>query len=406
MYTDQLKLDLDKTLTAYGSNLNARNIADSEAWSSIDEVLRNPLVSNEFWRKELVYEEYDRANIRPNYPEQDSPNEAVGFVILSRKHWWPGDRTTRLHEFGPRLKRSLELGGIPAELCYLEDFAADSGSLISSRANVTADRVSLLLDLDCPPYLVINEDVGLVMQALRPLFHKVIPYILDYWRIKNWLFKSLSNYSELYDFLWLPNVVPPPRDETGNLVTSFPLPLGLTQSEYERLRTKTSIARGVGFVGNVEYTNISRLFWLLELSKKVQVSCDFSDRTSSAQCPVADYIRYLDRLTNSHIVLNLSSRSDHSKTVTGRTVEAIALGKPLIQQDFVAANKSMFSPGEHFEVFRYPSDVERIMASAEALGQKSVIGMQLYDVAYREANLARHFRYLIENVDHICGINF
>jgi hypothetical protein len=159
--------------------------------------------------------------------------------------------------------------------------------------------------------------------------------------------------------------------------------------EYSLIRSSQVMSEGAATYGTIEETNFPRAFWLEALSDINSYNFYPSWNQEFAD-PRSDYISYLLRLRNEAAVVNFSERDGGTFTPTGRTLEAIAIGVPLIQEIFEGYSLYFVQPDLHYSMFSSIKDL-RILLNQEFNLPRAQFAMNLYDDLYSETACCRHF---------------
>ena len=308
-------------------------------------------------------------------------------ILLVRKHWWPGERATRLHEVGPRISRAFAIGGIRCTTLFYEDYSLLSDILDYVKLiNLSKEKSIVMVDFDCDPIMTPDKRGPWFIQGLRDNFQYVVLFFLDYWRTRRQS-RLLNLSTSLSDAIWIPSTSPHTDDPTNTFY--FPLPLGLTPVEYNLIRSSQVMSKGAATYGSIEETNFPRAFWLEALSD-INSYNFYPSWDQEFADPHSDYISYLLRLRSDAAVVNFSERDGGSFVATGRAIEAIAIGVPLIQEIFEGYSRYFFRPDLHYSMFSSIEDL-RTLLDQEFNLPRAQFAMNLYDNLYSETAFCRHF---------------
>jgi hypothetical protein len=191
---------------------------------------------------------------------------------------------------------------------------------------------------------------------IRKRSHYIIGLYYDAWRpIAQDLAKKYGKY---LDANWItdPNLI---DYYSNNKLIIFPYPCGLLRKDLESLSNKFRKEK-IGFVGNIEDTNITRLFWYYQLRNKQEIKFDFSTHATDQLNPYDSYLNYLSRLTNYECGLNFTTRIDGSRPLTGRFFELI-FTKSLLIQEYTSEGSYYFEPNNHYLEFRNIKELSDIV---------------------------------------------
>src|SRR5262249_34506968 len=92
-------------------------------------------------------------------------------------------------------------------------------------------------------------------------------------------------------------------------------------------RPPASLARGC-FVGSINWANMSRLVWWTEIARS-GLPIDIHPTVSWAERSIEDYAALLARY---RIVVNLTTRANGRRVLTGRAIEAPLYGSLLLEE--------------------------------------------------------------------------
>ena len=161
-------------------------------------------------------------------------------------------------------------------------------------------------------------------------------------------------------------------------------------------------ARRVRFLGRVRPFNIDRMFWLLALSRYEPfvefVRSDVHAPLGNGRDEGARFADYLAELSETTGCCSLARRWNGTLTATGRTFEAVALGRVLVQE-FAEEVRSFLVPEEHYLEFENLAELleiaERIARADARLETVAQAGRAYFWNTYADHHIVRHLSHLL-----------
>lgn len=368
-------------------------LAKSATSSPLAEALLQLLVS--LTPNETLAHELSRGSSRQNtllnlnYAQKINPSVS-GVVFFREFMFGPGSRK---HEFGYRIQSALASQGWNVSLLPLQEITHYS----SSRQNDFV-LVDILAFKNVSP--VDFDKIRNFLSHLKCFFRKIIIIEPDPWTgLYDEMLRAVSSH---VDYLWGFTADWDMTKEPGYRTKSilFPNVGGFDHLVNLRQRDLDWSTCTFNFTGSVQGYNLNRTYWILEsISRNLPIEIkitqpDFDDgldRESSLQL-------YAQSLASTHASLNMTTRKDGSRIITGRATEVISLNRLLIQES-CAAFQHYFIDGEHFLEF---NDINGLCTVVEFLRSHPKVaqmicsqGHQFYHERYSCKKLVEHIQTLL-----------
>ena len=154
------------------------------------------------------------------------------------------------------------------------------------------------------------------------------------------------------------------------------------------------------FTGSVQSYNLNRIAWLLEfIHRNDPIELKITNpQVDDGFEPEYSQQLYAQETAATHAAINLTTRKDGSRIVTGRSFEVISLNRLLVQESCPVFNR-YFIEGEHFLEFSNIDELGAIIdflrlhpKTAQALCRH---GHRFYDERYSCKKLVEHFQTLL-----------
>lgn len=154
------------------------------------------------------------------------------------------------------------------------------------------------------------------------------------------------------------------------------------------------------FTGSVQGFNLNRVYWILEavrLNLPIEIIITNPGIDDGLDCEHS-LLLYIQKLAASHASLNLATRRDGSRMLTGRAIEVISLNR-LLLQEYCPALHQYYIEDEHFIEFK---DIKGLTTCLEFLTTHPKIaqticsqGHQFYQERYSCKKMVDHFQTLL-----------
>lgn len=316
-------------------------------------------------------------------------NTSVSGVVFFREFMFgPGSRK---HEFGYRIQSALASQGWNVSLLPLQEISPYSSSCRQDFA-----LVDILTFAQMPPL----EYIYNTLSHLKRYFRKIIIIEPDPWTgIYDEMLRAISDH---VDYVWgftadWGLLKDPGYKGKGML---FPNVGGFDHLDALKLADLDWSTCTFNFTGSVQGYNLNRTYWILEaIRRKLPIEIkvthpgvdDGLDRESSLNL-------YAQSLASTHASLNMTTRKDGSRILTGRAAEVISLNRLLIQES-CPAFQYYYVDGEHFLEFK---DIEGLCTIVEFLRSHPRVaqklcsqGHQFYQERYSCRKLVEHIQTLL-----------
>lgn len=304
-----------------------------------------------------------------------------GIVFFREFMYGPG---TRKHEFGHRIQSALASQGWHVPLVPVDQIKSFSSDTLYDFAMVDTafygDSIENLFDL---------------VSHLKRFFRKVFIINPDPW--DGYHNENLSKASSIIDYLWgfTADWEMTYSPLYQGRVLLFPNVGGFDHLIDTVVTDPDWNSCTFNFTGSIEVYNINRMYWILEaISRNLAIEINMSqgwhddhlDRETSLNL-------YARKLASTHASLNMTTRRDGSRILTGRSIEVISL-KRLLIQEYCPSFDHYFTEGEHFLEF---STIEELSTTIELLKShpataKTICqqGYQYYQERYSCKKMVEH----------------
>lgn len=319
-----------------------------------------------------------------NLEYADSIHLSVKGIVFSREFiYGPGSRK---HEFGHRIQTALASQGWQVGLLPADQIKIFSSDILYDFAMV-----------DTAAYGDSVENLFEIVSHLKRFFRKVFVLNPDPW--DGFHNENLSKASDFIDYLWGFSAdwemvhSPPYKDR----VLVFPNVGGFDHLAGTVVADPDWNSCTFNFTGSVEYHNINRIYWILEIiSRNLNVDINISQVSHDDHLDrEASLNLYAQKLASTNASLNMITRCDGSRILTGRSIEVISLKRLLIQEK-CPAFKYYFVEGEHFLEFSCIDELATIHdflrahpAAAKTISQR---GYQYYHEKYSCKKMVEHIQ--------------
>ncbi len=285
-------------------------------------------------------------------------------VAVVCRQWW-STRNSRPYEVGPRITNGCLSAGwdatfVPVEmLLYAAPIHAAFAAVEKLNEKGSLDAV-FFDQFGCPPNRCVPpaEFTAFAdrIRARSPGV-RIVPIYLDPWQQETW--PDMREFAPSTDFMWSAwpslEIWHDPRISGKAVVLPFPLGLGAKMT-VPKGRTRT-----LSFVGSIYQYNFYRAFWIVQAkNRRIPIHFDRRSHNTDDGLPAMEsYRRYLQLLARENYPLNFSMRRDGRRVYTGRSLEAIAIGRCLVQEKNMDLHE-MYTPGRHYLEFDTIDDLHDI----------------------------------------------
>ncbi|HCE66581.1 MAG: hypothetical protein A2X82_05830 [Geobacteraceae bacterium GWC2_55_20] len=294
---------------------------------------------------------------------------------------------SRKSEIGYRIKKALISQGWAVSIFPVTDVRGYSSVNIKDFALIDVFAFQLLE----------VEDICNILSLLRRSFRKIILFDADVWagRFDDMLRAISSHIDYIWGFTADWRLIDEPVFKGRSIL--FPNFGGFDHLEKIITAPLDWNSCTFNFTGAVQSYNLNRIYWLLEiihrnLPLKIKIT---NPEIDDGLDPASSQQMYAQVVAATHAAINLTTRTDGSRIVTGRSLEVISLNRLLIQENCPAFNR-YFVEGEHFLEF---SDTDELDTIIEFLGshpktaQKVCsLGHRFYLDRYSCKKLVEHFQ--------------
>lgn len=356
------KQSVQKTFSIQGLNLKIPSIVKPieclghedavVAWKQINAFLRlaSPDYDSILFDSKYVFE--SKNTHRFQYKKEDFSKWNINLFI--RKNWWEDCKATREHELGPRFFRGFQNLG-----CTVSLREPKERSLYSSNDHFSSGykkRIAFV-DLQSKIFNYETGDSVRFFEGIRSNNDIIVALLFDYWKPE--VKARLLVFKEYIDFIWYMGPAEYFGAEWNKKSITIPFMIGLTESQIRRYRSHVS-SHKIQFVGGMEDTNYSRIYWKAATYDANQVfeMCR-SDLANDGLDGYESYLRYLERMSLSKGCLNFVRRTDGSRIFNGRIQEAMTLGRFLVTEALPDLSR-YYRPSEHYLDFVTLSDLDCI----------------------------------------------
>ena len=322
-----------------------------------------------------------------NYAQTINPS--ISGVVFSRENsFGPGSRKS---EFGYRIQSSLASQGWNIVLLPLKE-------LVSYSSLTTCDFV--LVDVGLFWKLPPPEQLHDILSHLKRYFRKIIIYEPDPWTgIFDEILRSMSNS---VDYIWGFTPDWSLTKESCYIDKSILFP---NVGGFEILSGHQKSDLGwnrctFNFTGSVQGYNLNRVYWILEairLHLPIEILITNPGSDDGLDCE-SSLLLYMQKLASSHASLNLATRKDGSRMLTGRAVEVISLNRLLIQE-YCPALRRYYVEGDHFLEFREIEELQTIIDFLKLHPKTAQMicaqGNQFYKERYSCRKMVEHIQTLL-----------
>lgn len=325
--------------------------------------------------------------IELDYASQITPS-IRGTVFSRETSFGPGSRKS---EFGYRIQSSLASHEWNVSLLPLRE-------LFSYSSPFQQDFV--LVDVGAFWKLPPLDHLHDVLSYLKRHFRKIIIFEPDPWT--GFYDELLRSIADRVDYIW---GFTPDWDLTQELCYKdksimFPNVGGFEQLAPPHQHELDWNSCTFNFTGSVQGYNLNRVYWILEairLNLPIDVQITNPGVDDGLDCESSLQL-YIQKLLSSHASLNLATRKDGSRMLTGRAVEVISLNRLLIQE-YCPALRLYYVEGEHFLEF---SDIEGLANTISFLKSHPNVarticaqGYQFYLERYSCRKMVEHIQTLL-----------
>ncbi len=306
----------------------------------------------------------------PRPPEERTPRSVL---IAMRARLFPDPASRRLDE-GRRIGHAMrEYGWRPhfIDLTLFKDEDKDEDKDENENENEDEDEEPLRTELE-QVVAACESDGAMVIDAealqdvidlpdfLRGLRRrraelKVVLLYFDPWEATTW--GKVAAAAAHCDAVWSPYPSLPVWDEPvfqGRMIFNFwPIAGKLIPPERK-------LAPPMTFIGSITPVNWYRAFWM-ETCRRSGIEAEFSMLTLKEDDidPLDSFGRYMRRMADTGVALNLSMRKGGARKFTGRTMEALFAGTLLVLEHSEDTDRFLV-PWEHYVPFRTIGDLEDI----------------------------------------------
>lgn len=339
----------------------------------------------------LAHEKYTKplsppVLIRLDYSRTIDPSVS-GAIFTGEFVFGPNSRKS---EIGYRLRKALTSQGWSVGIFSVADVSGYSSSEKSDFA---------LIDVFAF-YQMAYDEICHILSRLRRHFNKIILFDADVWAGRfDTMLRAISSH---IDYVWGFTAgwcLEDEADFRGRCIVfpnfgGFDHPDNISGVELDwNLCT-------YNFTGSVQRYNLNRISWVLEfIHHRLPIEITITNPEVDDGLDPADSQQiYSQTLAATHAAVNLTTRPDGSRIITGRALEIVSLNRLLIQESCPVFNR-YFVEGEHFLEF---SDIDGLRTITEFLrshpktAQKVCLqGYQYYKQHYSCNKLVEHFQTLI-----------
>lgn len=316
-------------------------------------------------------------------------NPAISGTVFSRENSF--GRGSRKSEFGYRIQSSFASQGWDVSLFSLKEIF----SLSSSRR-----QDFVLLDVNTFWKLPPLEHLHDALTYLRQHFRKIIIFDPDPWTgIYDELLTSIADH---VDYIWgfTPDwiLTQDPRYRGKSIL--FPNVGGFEGMHGIKNEALDWSRCTFNFTGSVQGYNLNRIYWILEairLNLPVEIHITDPGTDDGLDCENS-LLLYIQKLASSHASLNLATRKEGSRMLTGRAVEVISLNR-LLLQEYCPALHHYYRKGEHFLEFQEIEElctiIEFLQSHPKTAQTICTQGHQFYLERYSCRKMVEHIQTLL-----------
>jgi hypothetical protein len=245
-----------------------------------------------------------------------------------------------------------------------------------------------------------RENIRTILFGLKRFFRKIIMVDTDVWAGR--FDEMLRSISDHIDYIWGFTADWCLADELrfNDKIISFP-----NFGGFDHLNSIIEAPLDwntctFNFTGSVQSYNLNRISWLLEFIQHdlpVEIRITNPERDDGLE-PDCSQQKYAQEVASTHAAINLTTRTDGSRIVTGRSFEVISLNRLLIQESCPAFNQ-YFVEGEHFLEFSDTAElatcIEFLRSHPKTAHKLSLRGHLFYGRHYSCKKLVEHFQTLL-----------
>lgn len=324
--------------------------------------------------------------IKLDYSAKVSPS-VRGAIFIGEYIFGPNSRKS---EIGYRIKKALSSQGWSVATFPVTDVR----QYFSLSKNDFA-----LIDVFAFHNMTIDDACG-VLASLRRSFRKIVLFDSDVWAGRfNSMLRAVSSH---IDYIWGFTadwclIDEPGFDGKSILFPNFgglDFPEGLIEND---LAWNTC---AFNFTGSVQIYNLNRISWLLGfIHHNLPVAIRITDPEVDDGLDTAhSQLLYAREITSTHAAINLTTRTDGSRIVTGRSLEVISLNRLLVQE-FCPVFNRYFVEGEHFleflDINELATIVEFLRSHPDTARTICSRGHGYYKENYSCEKLVQHFQTLL-----------
>lgn len=337
---------------------------------------------------ELTHEPQKQYTLTELDYERNINTSIRGVVFFREFMFGPG---TRKHEFGYRIQSALASQGWDVSLLPLQKIGNYSSPCRSDFA-----LVDIVAFAHMPPLDFICH----VLSNLKRYFRKIIIIEPDPWTgIFDEMLQSISDHVDyVWGFTAGWGLLDKPCYRGKGIL--FPNVGGLDHLDNLKLADLDWNDCTFNFTGSVQGYNLNRTYWILEAIRRdlpieIQVTSpevdDGLDRDESLQL-------YAQSLASTHASLNMTTRKDGSRIITGRSAEVISLNRLLVQESCPAFHR-YYVDGEHFLEFSgiegLCTIIEFLRAHPRVAQRICLQGHRFYQERYSCRKMVEHVQTLL-----------
>lgn len=310
-----------------------------------------------------------------------------GAVFFSEFIFAPGSRKC---EVGYRIQRAFTSQGWDVSLFTISEIRQYSSAV---------QKDFVIIDVFAFHQMA-YESICTVLSGLKRFFRKIIMVDTDVWAGRSdEMLRSISGH---IDYVWGFTaewcLVDEPKFKGRSIL--FPGFGGFDHLKSIIEATLDWNTCTFNFTGSVQSYNLNRISWLLEfIQRDLPVEIQITNpEIDDGLDPAYSQQMYAQEVAATHAAINLTTRTDGSRIVTGRSFEVISLNRLLIQESCPAFNR-YFVEGEHFLEF---SDIDELATIIEFLRSHPKTahslcsrGHRFYEDHYSCKKLVEHVQTLL-----------
>lgn len=297
---------------------------------------------------------------------------------------------SRKSEIGYRLKNALASQGWAVSILPVTDVSRYSSVNIKDFA---------LIDVFAFQQMAV-EDVCNILSLLRRSFRKLILFDADVWagRFDDMLRAVSSHIDYIWGFTAGWRLIDEPIFKGRSIL--FPNFGGFDHLDNIIKAPLDWNSCTFNFTGAVQSYNLNRIYWLLEfVNRNLPVEIKITNpEIDDGLDPASSQQMYAQVVAATHAAINLTTRTDGSRIVTGRSLEVISLNRLLVQENCPVFNR-YFVEGEHFLEFSETdglvSIIEFLRSHPKTAQKVCSLGHRFYLESYSCKKLVEHFQTLL-----------